>query len=335
MDRIDELIDAWDSKLRRAFIAAVHALRDRAQVSLVVERLEKGDVAGALAAVDLDPIAFRSFESTIAQAFEDGGRATIDRVPALKQPDGFRLSIEFDVRNLRAEGWLRDHSGKAVTEILADQRDMVRSALVAGMEAGRNPRSVALDLVGRINAATGRREGGLIGLTSSQEVWVRGFAQELADVPSAAALDRKLRDKRFDSAIRKAIAEQKPLPAELREKMLVAYRNRALRLRAETIARTEAMVALHESQSVAMQAAIQSGAIDEDQVAFVWRTARDARVRDTHRTMNGQRAVLGQPFISGSGARIRYPGDPAAPAAEVINCRCWREPKIDYLRGIR
>lgn len=46
--------------------------------------------------------------------------------------------------------------------------------------------------------------------------------------------------------------------------------------------------------------------------------------RDSHADMEGQ-TVNGAdtPFISGAGNQLLYPGDPLAPAGEVINCRCY------------
>lgn len=49
----------------------------------------------------------------------------------------------------------------------------------------------------------------------------------------------------------------------------------------------------------------------------------DGRERATHGDLNGQtRAFVGGVYRSSSGAVLRYPGDPQAPPAEIINCRC-------------
>ena len=50
-----------------------------------------------------------------------------------------------------------------------------------------------------------------------------------------------------------------------------------------------------------------------------WHTAGDARVRASHVSVNGERIKPGKRFSNG----LKYPGDPFAPAAEVVNCRCY------------
>src|SRR6185369_9054534 len=97
---------------------------------------------------------------------------------------------------------------------------------------GANPRTTALDLVGKIGA-TGNREGGVIGLTSSQEEWVRNYRAELLSDNPEAALERALRDKRFDRAIMNAANSGEPIPRDLVDKMVNSYKTRALRYRAE------------------------------------------------------------------------------------------------------
>jgi hypothetical protein len=332
-NRFDQLIDLWWAKLKTAFMSSVRSIIDFAQIGLIAERLEKGDIDGAVRAVGLDPVQFREFDKAIAEAFEDGGKFSSKRVPAIKQPDGHRLVVQFDVRNPRAEQWLKDHSSKLVSQIMDDQRTMVQQALRTGMELGQNPRTVALDLIGRIGS-NGQRSGGLIGLTSSQEQWVRKYEAELRSDNPTAALSRTLRDKRFDGAVNRAAKAGEPLSADAIQNMTTAYRNRALRYRAETVARTEALSSLHESQEEAFRQAAAKGGVDVRTITRVWHTSGDKRVRDSHRAMKGQSVGLHETFVTPSGARLAYPGDPNGPASEIINCRCWVENSIDFMRGL-
>lgn len=335
-NRFDQLIDAFDPVLRKAFLDSVYALRNQAHIDQIARMLEKGDVEGAIRAVGLDPVAFRVFDKAIVDAFEAGGNATVRIIPIITDAQGFRVVVQFNIRNPAAEQWLNDHSGTLIKEIMDDQRIMIREYLLAGMQAGNNPRTTALDLVGRIGAS-GRRENGIIGLTSSQAEWVRKYSAELASDNPRTALERQLRDKRFDRAVISAAEKGEPIPAELRGKMVDAYENRALRYRAEAIARTEAMASLHESQQQAMEQAVASGAISQDAVTFTWRTAkpRDKKARESHTPMDGQTVAMGEKFITGDGNELEYPGDPSADPAETIFCRCWREPSVDFLAGIQ
>lgn len=55
-----------------------------------------------------------------------------------------------------------------------------------------------------------------------------------------------------------------------------------------------------------------------------WST-RMVNSRDTHIALNGRSAMQGEPF---PGSILRYPGDPRAPAGEVINCHCVLVPDV-------
>ncbi|MFB7496080.1 phage minor head protein [Streptomyces sp. NPDC056161] len=52
-----------------------------------------------------------------------------------------------------------------------------------------------------------------------------------------------------------------------------------------------------------------------------WRTRGDKRVRDAHDAVDGQLRLLDEPFHVG-GVDMMQPGDPSAPAALTVNCRC-------------
>lgn len=47
--------------------------------------------------------------------------------------------------------------------------------------------------------------------------------------------------------------------------------------------------------------------------------------RDSHMAMDGQTVWIDEDFTLPSGAKISYPGDSKAGAAEVCNCQCWLE----------
>ncbi len=98
-NRFDQLIDAWEPRLKAAFLEAVYVMRNGADIAALVERLEKGDVEGAILAVGLDPAQFRSFDRAIGQAYEEGGRYVADRFPRLAAPGGNRVVFQFNVRN--------------------------------------------------------------------------------------------------------------------------------------------------------------------------------------------------------------------------------------------
>lgn len=55
----------------------------------------------------------------------------------------------------------------------------------------------------------------------------------------------------------------------------------------------------------------------------IWVTQQDSRVRSTHRSMQGQRRPVGEPFTTGAGVAIAYPGDPSVDGSEWISCRCY------------
>lgn len=86
------------------------------------------------------------------------------------------------------------------------------------------------------------------------------------------------------------------------------------RWRAETIARTET----HGAANFGSDAAAQETGLP---LRREWLAAQDERTRDTHRTADGQVVGADQAFQVGD-ASLMYPGDPAGPPEETINCRC-------------
>ena len=205
------------------------------------------------------------------------------------------------------------------------------------MTAGRNPRATALDVIGRVNRATKRREGGIVGLTRGQAAYVARARAELAD-PSIMAnyLQRDRRDKRFDPLVMRAMREGRPVAQADIDRIAGRYADRLLAYRGEVVARTETLTSLSAARNEAMLQLVDTGAVRADQITKVWRATGDDRTRDTHRAMNGQTVRLGGLFTTPFGARMEHPGDVShgAPASETVQCRCYMEYKIDFFAGV-
>jgi uncharacterized protein with gpF-like domain len=56
-----------------------------------------------------------------------------------------------------------------------------------------------------------------------------------------------------------------------------------------------------------------------------WLSQRDGRVRESHDLVDGQQVAINQSFDV-MGVPLSFPGDPAGPPEEIINCRCTMIP---------
>jgi hypothetical protein len=334
--QLEALIDLFTKDIRSAFFAAIQDVVDNVILRQVIDAIQLGDLAAAFEALGFSPAAMRPLTASIERAFEQGGVMTGKTFPKYLQTAAGRIVFRFDVRNSRAEAWLRDKSSELITRIQEDARITVRNTLEAGMIDGRNPRNVALDIVGRIDPKTGQRSGGVIGLTTHQENWVRSARQKLITLDEAY-FKMELRDKRFDRTVANAIRDGNTLPVDTVDKLIMRYKSNALKYRGDMIARTEAIHALNRSEYEATKQAVEMGAVGADAVKREWDSAGDSRVRWSHRRLNGQKVGLDEAFVSPvTGAKMMHPGDISlgAPAREVVACRCRVRSRIDWLADI-
>lgn len=333
--KLEALVDLFTPQIRDAFLGAIQNVVDNAIITDMVKAIEEGDIEKAFRAVGFSDAAMRPITAAIERAFEQGGILAGATFPKYLNTTSGRAVFRFDVRNSRAEAWLRDKSSTLVTRLTEEARENVRNLLTDGMQVGRNPRASALDIVGRVDPSSGKRVGGIIGLTRNQERWVANTRRDLQNLDENY-FNRVLRDKRFDRTVEKAIKNGKPLPADTIEKLVTRYKDNALKYRAEVIARTESIHALNQSEYEAHKQAIDLGATRANAVKRIWDSAGDSRVRWSHRRLDGQSVGIDEPFISPSGARMMYPGDTSlgAPGDETIMCRCRVRLKVDWLADL-
>ncbi|MDX0605220.1 head morphogenesis protein [Sinorhizobium medicae] len=334
---LDELLSTYEPRLAAAFREAIETIKSTAVLARVVERLDRSDVNGAVEAMQIEPEAFSALEIALQEAFNAGGTNAVGELPKVMDPQGNRVIWRFGVRNPTAEAILRDLSSTMVMHITVDQQQGIRQALEQGLARGANPRSTALDVVGRQSRVTGRREGGVIGLTRYQIEFIERARVHLASGDPELMnryFELKTRDKRFDRTVVAAIRAGKPVTGETLTKIVGRLRDKNLLLRGEMLARTETMMALSSARDEAMRQQIEAGKVQAQDVTKVWRSAGDSRVRHTHRVLSGKSVRMDEVFQSPSGALLRFPGDPRAPISEISGCRCRLEYRVDHIGAV-
>ncbi|ACI55695.1 conserved hypothetical protein [Rhizobium leguminosarum bv. trifolii WSM2304] len=330
------LIDGLSPSLEKAFIAAIDEIKSEVVLREVVARLEVRDVEGAIQALHIDPAAFRPLSEALRQAYDAGGALTAQNMPRLSDPMGARVVFRWDISNQGAEANIRNLSSTMITNITEQTVVAVRQTIVAAYAQGAGPNTIALDLVGRKSATTGKREGGVLGLNGPQaDLIERTRINLLSGDPALMRkyLALKTRDKRLDKAVQRAIAAGKPLDADTLNKVLMRLRDRNLRLRGEMVARTEMLSAVMSSKHEAFQQALSKSNRDASLVTRKWRSAGDRKVRHTHQVLNATEVTgMDVPFQSPSGTLLRYPGDTALGAgpSEVAGCRCDVEYNFNF-----
>ena len=303
-----------ETRIDNAFRASIRSVTDEVQIGLLRDALARGDVEAALEAIDLEPAAFEPLRNILVQTYADAGA---------QATEGLR-GVRWNSASPRAEDYARNRVGGMIQGVTDDSLQAIRNHIADGYAFGRTPNRMALDLVGRIGSS-GRREGGVVGLSSQQETWVRNMRNALENDP-ASALRFTRRDRRFDSLLRRG----GPLTQAQIDSILTAYSNRLLLSRGRTIAVTERGAAINQGRVDAYAAAIEKYGLGPDAVIKEWQhTNRAVFDRPTHMDANKQRVRgLYTPF-NVSGLSCQFPHDPYLPPSESVNCRCLVKLWID------
>lgn len=245
----------------------------------------------------------------------------------------FRTAFIQGAQNELAGRWRFDSNTWAVINLLmgeyrsiSDTSDMdLRKTIDVVLANGNATRNKALDLLG-VKGATARRIGGMVGLPVQMSEWVESARQQLLSGDRAAMrayLTRKLRDTAYD----RFVVPGTKLTIEQANTISRAYSARLLQSYAKQLAQTYAQQAYNAGRNHAIQQLLDNGTITQDQVQKKWRTMRDERVRHSHAVMNNQRVGFMDPFVSGLGGLLMFPGDTSLGAsdADIYNCRCSLE----------
>lgn len=299
---VEALLVGQEESIKRAFRQFLSAFAFGPVHDEVVRLLAASDINGALAIVDSYVVRMGNVLSSVHSIV---GQATMTELAELLP--AVPLALSFDVSDPFSAEILRTARLNFIRDFTGQQRNAVRQALNRTYLEGEGTQAAA------------RAFRGAIGLTAYQEQIVQNYRGALIN-RDRDALERALRDRRFDDTVRAAIERDLPLTARQIDLMVERYRARMLAMRAETIARTEGVTATSQAREEARNQMTTQAGIERRRVRRIWNSTADERVRDWHETMNGQERGVDEPFIDGLGNRLDYPGDPKAPAKTTISC---------------
>lgn len=324
LDLIEEIRTRYEPRIARAFLDAIEKIKGEVDWAAIEELIRAGRTFDALEIIVAQveaagaPGLSSEYRNALIAAGDAAALSLIEALtrgvtlPAMPGLAPTNIDFAFDVTPNAVTQAIQEQRMTRIREISTTTRQAIEQAIQVGVQDGRNPLDMARDFRGSI------------GLTSRQERAVQNYRRALEE-GDRAALDRALRDRRFDRVTERLINEGKPLPPDRIRKMVQRYRERYIKHRSETIARTETARAISLGQHRAWMQAVQEGLVRADQMQRKWIYTRDGRTRHAHvtiPTMNPENGVgLMEPFKSEFGP-IMFPGDPGARPENTINCRC-------------
>lgn len=343
---IAAILAQYQPRIRKAFLDAIQSIKDQVVLADVARALQEHDVEGAVRALNLDPKAFARVESEITAAYEQSGFLAVQRMPMVADKTGAKVVLRFGTRGTDGEKLLRDHSSQLITNVTEEAKQIAREVFSTGLGKGTNPTQTARELIGTVNRVTGKREGGVIGLSAPQASYVSnpaggaaGARQQLESGDPALLrkyLTRQRRDKRFDRTVMKAVREGKPIPQATIEKMLTGYSNKLMALRGDAIGLNETLSSMAIARDDAWKQQIDDGKMDAAYVTKTWHHNASEHPRLQHIMMDGKTVNYGDDFVLPDGTRMKHPHDPEAGPGQNIFCHCrteYRHRAIDQLLG--
>lgn len=319
LSRIVAFESRQEAIISAAFTTFVEECRSDVVVNKFREAYTNTRMVHALAVTDE---AVEDFSHVLETVFNNAGKfesnwlyKELDINQVKKIDVSPEVNLSFDPGSAEAARQMRASLLQFIREITDAQRKAIRAVLAQALEQGLGPTEAA------------RLFRSKIGLTAYQMGAVDKY-RSLLQSGSSEALSRTLRDRRFDSTIGRAIDQGVQLSTSQIERMVGRYQEKMLAMRAETIARTEMLSTVNAARHESIRQMANKVDLEMGRIQRTWRTTIDGRQRDTHFAMNRQVRGAEEHFVSPSGAKLMFPGDRTAPAAEVINCRCVLQVKI-------
>lgn len=330
-----QLIAELEPEIKRAFMASVTDLSANVDWRLLLSHLSAGNIDGAIDALNISPAAWSQYSASVTNAYATSGAAVATQI---RETGIGSIGTRFNTTNPRAEQWIRENVGEAITGFTREQREVARAVIEEGYAAGKGPRSIGTDLVGRATGPSGARQGGVLGLDAPRAERLRKVVDGMATPEGVQSLVIKHQNgnlslryrvnKSTANRILSAYRKEQAVPEAQRLTSERQYKNALLQARGDTVAQTETANAVLGARDEQWQQTIESEGIRPEDVRKTWRHARGRTPdsRHTHEELDGK-SVMGidTPFYLSDGSVMQYPHDPAGGAENNINCGCSAE----------
>ncbi len=248
--------------IRDAFIAALGSARDSVTLAEIVKAVEAGDAAEVMRAIGIEAKLAAAMEgeglAAGVESVRDALRATFAAGAAaakVQLPRSVAVDLSFNLKNPAAVEFLNQYSFNLIKDVTQVTRDAIKQIVTRAFEQGGHPYEQA------------RAIRDVIGLTPAQEQAVASYRAALESGGASDlrnALERALRDGRYDAGLLKAIDNATALPQARVDKMVESYRKRFIEYRARTIARTESLRASNVGQYALHRQAMDQGLLGAD-----------------------------------------------------------------------
>lgn len=303
--QFEALLAKLQPDIAKAFREVIRRRASDVDFGALVQAIKDNRLQDAIDLVAMRPRDVFTLTEAVRSAYIAGGQSV-----AIGQ-------FGFDGMNLWAVAWAAQKAAALVTSITEESRQSAQAIIVDAVTNPRGPVSVAVDLVGRKIGTV--RQGGVIGLTSTLTDSInRG--RMLLNINPRKYLALKLRDKRFDRLIAKAIRDKRRLtPGEI-NKIIAGHTSKALAYRGKVVAATETHQALAAGQFETYRQMIETGFAEGVSKKWVHGLSRDAR--HNHVALDGTRIDFEERFDLGGGIYALHPHDAILPPSETIGCRC-------------
>lgn len=312
-------------------MASVTDLQANVDWTRLLAELANMSTEGAIAALNISPEAWAEYSASVTSAYAKAGASTAAQIT--QQGIG-TIGTRFQMSNPRAQAWIAENVGGSIVGFTREAQMTARTVIEAGYALGEGPKTIAIDLVGRVGNG-GVRTGGILGLDNPR-------AMRLQAVTAGMRTPEGVRDlvtQHLDGTISvryqvNPATEQRILKAfragtevPLNERVISErqYSNALLKARGDTVAATEAANAVMAARQEQWVQLAEAQGLDARAVKKTWQHRRGGakEFRPSHLAMSGKTVQgLFTQFIFPDGTQMQYAHDLAGGARNNINCGC-------------